>query len=66
VDLAQRLVGREDLRAYSIEAWAKYTGAADYDQYLHRDYLNHSLLVPAPDQAPAQAVESLGGRPVSS
>jgi len=39
---------------YSIEAWAKYTGAADYDQSLHRDYLNHSLLVPAPDQAPAQ------------
>jgi Phytanoyl-CoA dioxygenase (PhyH) len=54
VDLAQRLLGREDLRVYSIEAWAKYTGAADYDQSLHRDYLNHSLLVPAPDQPPAQ------------
>lgn len=28
-------------------AWAKYTGAADYDQVLHRDYLNHTVLVPA-------------------
>jgi hypothetical protein len=54
VDLAHRLLGTKDLRVYSIEAWAKYTGAADYDQSLHRDYLNHSLLVPAPDQSPAQ------------
>ena len=30
-------------------AWAKYTGAADYDQPLHRDYLNHTLMVPADD-----------------
>jgi hypothetical protein len=27
-------------RISSAEAWAKYTGAADYDQPLHRDYLN--------------------------
>jgi hypothetical protein len=36
-----------DLRVYSAEAWAKYTGAADYDQDLHRDYLNHTVLVPS-------------------
>jgi len=54
VDLAEQLLGDEDLRVYSIEAWAKYTGAADYDQSHHRDYLNHSLLVPAPEQPPAQ------------
>jgi Phytanoyl-CoA dioxygenase (PhyH) len=53
-DLAEQLLGAVDLRVYSIEAWAKYTRAADYDQPHHRDYLNHSLLVPAPDQAPAQ------------
>lgn len=29
-------------------------GAADYDQPLHRDYLNHSLLVPDADQPPQQ------------
>jgi Phytanoyl-CoA dioxygenase (PhyH) len=46
VRLAQRLLGDDDLRVYSAEAWAKFTGAADYDQMLHRDYLNHTLLVP--------------------
>jgi hypothetical protein len=52
--LAEGLLGTDDVRVYSIEAWAKYTGAASYDQSHHRDYLNHSLLVPAPGQPPAQ------------
>ncbi len=49
VDLAQVLLEDGDLRIYSAEAWAKYTGAADYDQALHRDYLNHTLMVPSDD-----------------
>lgn len=56
IELATVLLGDDDLRSYSIELWAKYTGAADYDQALHRDYLNHSLLVPA-DGRPASQVE---------
>jgi Phytanoyl-CoA dioxygenase (PhyH) len=55
IELAEGLLGTDDLRVYSIEAWAKYTGAATYDQSHHRDYLNHSLLVPAPGQGPVQA-----------
>jgi len=51
VTLATALLGTDAVRAYSIEAWAKYTGAADYDQHHHRDYLNHSLLVPTWDDA---------------
>ncbi len=47
--LAGVLLGTEDLRVYSIEAWAKYTGAADFDQHHHRDFLNHTLLVPSGD-----------------
>jgi len=47
VSLAELLLADDDLRIYSAEAWAKYTGAADYDQSLHRDYLNHTVLVPA-------------------
>jgi len=47
------------LRVYSIEAWAKYTPAADYDQPHHRDYLNHTVLVPAADQ-PLRQVEMFG------
>lgn len=49
VELAQSLLAEQDLRIYSAEAWAKYTGAADYDQNLHRDYLNHTILVPSDD-----------------
>ena len=44
--LAETLLAGSDIRIYSAEAWAKYTGAADYDQALHRDYLNHTMLVP--------------------
>ena len=45
--LAETLLADADIRIYSAEAWAKYTGAADYDQALHRDYLNHTPLVPS-------------------
>ena len=47
VHLAELLLQDDDIRIYSAEAWAKYTGAAHYDQALHRDYLNHTTLVPA-------------------
>ncbi|TDC11854.1 hypothetical protein E1284_26520 [Actinomadura bangladeshensis] len=45
--LAQALLGDSDVHLYAAEAWAKYTGACDYDQDLHRDYLNHTVLVPS-------------------
>ncbi|WP_026403443.1 phytanoyl-CoA dioxygenase family protein [Actinomadura rifamycini] len=45
--LARALLDDGDVRIYTAEAWAKYTGACDYDQDMHRDYLNHSLLVPS-------------------
>lgn len=50
VELAELLLGQADLRLYTAEAWAKYSGANDYGQWLHRDYLNHTLL--GPDPAP--------------
>jgi hypothetical protein len=49
VTLAAALLGTDDLRVYSIEAWAKYTGAADYDQHHHRDYLSQTMVVPSQD-----------------
>lgn len=45
--LAAALLGDDDIHLYGAEAWAKYTGACDYDQDLHRDYLNHTILVPS-------------------
>jgi Phytanoyl-CoA dioxygenase (PhyH) len=50
VDAAERYLGTDDLHLYKVELWAKYGGAADYDQPLHRDYGSHSLVVPRPDR----------------
>jgi hypothetical protein len=52
--LAEELLGTADIHVYSLEAWAKYTGAADYEQEHHRDYLGHSLLVPDASSPPTQ------------
>jgi phytanoyl-CoA dioxygenase PhyH len=49
VDAAERFLQTTDLHLYKIELWAKYAGAVDYDQPLHRDYGSHSLVVPRHD-----------------
>lgn len=49
VDAAERFCGTDDLQLYKIELWAKYSGVVDYDQRHHRDYGNHSLVVPRRD-----------------
>ena len=46
LDLAERFLGSSDLRLYDAELWAKYAGAADYGQRHHRDFGNHTLVVP--------------------
>jgi len=46
VDLAARFLGSDDLHLYNVELWAKYGGAVDYDQVHHRDFVNHTLVVP--------------------
>jgi hypothetical protein len=49
VDLAERFLGSSDLHLYNAEVWAKYAGAVDYDQMHHRDFVNHTLVVPSRD-----------------
>jgi hypothetical protein len=50
VDAARRYHARHSpgvpIEIYKGELWAKYSGAVDYDQPLHRDFGNHSLVVP--------------------
>ena len=46
VDAAERYLQTTELHLYKVELWAKYAGAVDYDQPLHRDYGSHSLVVP--------------------
>jgi hypothetical protein len=49
IEVARRALDTTDVRLYQAEAWAKYSSAADYDQWLHRDFTNHTLLVPTDD-----------------
>ena len=49
IDAAERFLHTQDLQLYKVELWAKYSGAIDYNQAHHRDYGNHSLLVPSLD-----------------
>lgn len=51
LDLAEALLEDDGFQLYGAETWAKYTGACDYEQDLHRDYRGHTLLVPS--SAPA-------------
>jgi hypothetical protein len=54
LDAAERFCGSTEIDCYKIELWAKYAGAIDYDQFHHRDYGNHTIVVPRADQTMAQ------------
>jgi hypothetical protein len=58
LDLAERFLGSADLRLYESELWAKYAGVVDYDQSHHRDFGNHSLVVPKRSD-PATQIETM-------
>ena len=49
VDAAERCLHATDIEIYKVELWAKYSGAINYDQVHHRDYGNHTLVVPRAD-----------------
>jgi ectoine hydroxylase-related dioxygenase (phytanoyl-CoA dioxygenase family) len=44
--IVRQLLGVDDIRLYKGELWAKYAGTTDYDQHHHRDFGNHTLVVP--------------------
>jgi ectoine hydroxylase-related dioxygenase (phytanoyl-CoA dioxygenase family) len=49
VNAAERLLNADDIEIYKIELWAKYAGAINYNQPHHRDFGNHTLVVPRKD-----------------
>ena len=50
IDLAQELLGTDDVRLYLAIATAKYGGQpSEYNQLLHTDFPNHTLTVPRPE-----------------
>ncbi|HEV2365612.1 MAG TPA: phytanoyl-CoA dioxygenase family protein [Caulobacteraceae bacterium] len=51
IRFAQAALRTEDVHCYQCQAWAKFTGEADYDQPFHCDFANHTLTVPSEDVA---------------
>ncbi|MGD0380184.1 MAG: phytanoyl-CoA dioxygenase family protein [Acidimicrobiales bacterium] len=50
MDLAQDLLGADDIRLYLAIVTAKYAGQpSEYNQLLHTDFPNHTLTVPRPE-----------------
>ena len=45
--IVRQILGVDDIRLYKGELWAKYAGNTDYDQHHHRDFGNHTLVVPS-------------------
>lgn len=46
---ARAALGTERIHLYQCQAWAKFTGAADYEQPFHCDFVNHTLVAPSED-----------------
>jgi hypothetical protein len=51
IAFAKAALKTDDVRIYQSQAWAKFTGDADYDQPFHCDFSNHTLTAPSEDWA---------------
>lgn len=51
IAFARQALGCDAVHLYQCQAWAKFTGDADYDQPFHCDYSNHTLTAPSEDVA---------------
>ena len=49
ISFARQALRSEHVHLYQCQAWAKFTGDADYDQPFHCDFSNHTLTVPSED-----------------
>jgi len=58
IDLSRKLLNSADIQLYQSHTWAKFGERADYNQYLHCDFNNHTLTVP-PIGINAEAVNYL-------
>jgi hypothetical protein len=51
IAFAKAALETDAVQLYQCQAWAKFTGDADYDQPFHCDFSNHTLTVPSEDAA---------------
>ena len=49
IAFARMALKTDNVHLYQCQAWAKFTGDADYDQPFHCDFSNHTLTVPSED-----------------
>lgn len=49
IAFAKAALRTDHVHLYQGQAWAKFTGDADYDQPFHADFANHTLTVPSED-----------------
>ncbi len=49
VAFAKAALKTDRVQLYQCQAWAKFTGDADYDQPFHCDFSNHTLTAPSED-----------------
>ncbi len=49
ISFAKQALRADQVHLYQCQAWAKFTGDADYDQPFHTDFSNHTLTVPSED-----------------
>ena len=50
VAFAKQALRTDAVHLYQCQAWAKFTGDADYDQPFHCDFVNHTLTAPSEGQ----------------
>ena len=50
IEFARQALKTDEVRLYQAQAWAKFTGEADFDQAFHCDFGNHTLTVPSRDE----------------
>ena len=50
IEFARSALKTNEVRLYQAQAWAKFTGEADFDQAFHCDFGNHTLTVPSQDE----------------
>jgi hypothetical protein len=50
IEFARSAMRSDDVYLYQCQAWAKFTGDADYDQPFHCDFVNHTLTAPSDDE----------------
>jgi hypothetical protein len=50
IAFAKQAMGTDEVGLYQCQAWAKFTGDADYEQPFHCDFVNHTLTGPSDDE----------------